>query len=251
MALYVNIAILNSIMSISAELYTMPNSLTTKKNLKLCIKWLLAAVCGLLCQQQVPRWCAYSLTPYSKPGHLEWDLWWAMWNFDRFLSQYCGFPPSVSLHQGPISSRLLPTLCFIISATDSVVKWHTSVCLSHWLDIQLSLILLVKPTSLTENENLLHFVFPRFLAFVICLDKQRLVEWWMRFFCPVAGWESTYRHGMIQTAVFKHYTSGKCHCRMEFISTNKNCATTLRTKRRLLYLKTQFVPRSKHFSSRL
>ena len=29
------------------------------------------------------------------------------------------------------------------------------------------------------------------------------------------------------------------------------CINPLNTKRRLLYLKTQFVPRSKHFSSRL
>ena len=31
----------------------------------------------------------------------------------------------------------------------------------------------------------------------------------------------------------------------------ENCFNPLKTKRRLLYLKTQFVPRSKHFSSRL
>ena len=31
----------------------------------------------------------------------------------------------------------------------------------------------------------------------------------------------------------------------------KNCVNPLNTKRRLLYLKTQFIPRSEHFSSRL
>ena len=34
-------------------------------------------------------------------------------------------------------------------------------------------------------------------------------------------------------------------------STDSECVNPLKTKRRLLYLKTQFVPRSKHFSSRL
>ena len=33
--------------------------------------------------------------------------------------------------------------------------------------------------------------------------------------------------------------------------TSKSNINPLKTKRRLLYLKTQFVPRSKHFSSRL
>jgi hypothetical protein len=28
-----------------------------------------------------------------------WDLWWTTWHQDRFLSEYFGFPLSISLHQ--------------------------------------------------------------------------------------------------------------------------------------------------------
>ena len=41
---------------------------------------------------------------------------------------------------------------------------------------------------------------------------------------------------------------------INLLKANTLCTTSfnpLNTKRRLLYLKTQFVPRSKHFSSRL
>ena len=38
---------------------------------------------------------------------------------------------------------------------------------------------------------------------------------------------------------------------MEWLYTAIEYINPLNTKRRLLYLKTQFVPRSKHFSSRL
>ena len=39
---------------------------------------------------------------------------------------------------------------------------------------------------------------------------------------------------------------------LQFVHDNTNSSINpLKTKRRLLYLKTQFVPRSKHFSSRL
>ena len=38
---------------------------------------------------------------------------------------------------------------------------------------------------------------------------------------------------------------------LDWTATVTVCFNPLKTKRRLLYLKTQFVPRSKHYSSRL
>jgi hypothetical protein len=28
-----------------------------------------------------------------------WDLWWTKWHWDRFFSEYFGFPLSMSFHQ--------------------------------------------------------------------------------------------------------------------------------------------------------
>ena len=38
-------------------------------------------------------------TNFWLPGQSMWDLWWTKWQWDRFFSQYIGFPLSVSLHQ--------------------------------------------------------------------------------------------------------------------------------------------------------
>ena len=69
---------------------------------------------------------------------------------------------------------------------------------------------------------------------------------------------------LFENKVFKmvlsdtHQSGGMCliqvhnlRCRYENFSVNPPLFNPLKTKRRLLYLKTQFVPRSKHFSSRL
>jgi hypothetical protein len=31
-----------------------------------------------------------------------WDLWWTKWHWDRFFSEYFGFPLSISFHRCPI-----------------------------------------------------------------------------------------------------------------------------------------------------
>lgn len=52
----------------------------------------------------------------SDPGHTMWDWWWTKWSWDRFFSEYFGFPLSLSFHQG---ARLLIflslTLCNVSS----------------------------------------------------------------------------------------------------------------------------------------
>jgi hypothetical protein len=34
-----------------------------------------------------------------------WDLWWTKWHWDRFFSEYFGFPLSVSLHRCSITRK--------------------------------------------------------------------------------------------------------------------------------------------------
>jgi hypothetical protein len=36
-----------------------------------------------------------------------WDLWWAKWHWDRFFSEYFGFPLSVILYGGEARSLTL------------------------------------------------------------------------------------------------------------------------------------------------
>jgi hypothetical protein len=31
-----------------------------------------------------------------------WDLWWTKWHWDRFFSEYVGFPLSISFHRSSI-----------------------------------------------------------------------------------------------------------------------------------------------------
>jgi hypothetical protein len=33
--------------------------------------------------------------PVSRPGHSMWDLWWTKWKWDRFFSEFLGFPLSI------------------------------------------------------------------------------------------------------------------------------------------------------------
>jgi hypothetical protein len=48
--------------------------------------------------------------PRSIPDVFKWHIWRAKWQWDRFSSQYFGFPPSASFHHCPIFINLLPTL---------------------------------------------------------------------------------------------------------------------------------------------
>jgi hypothetical protein len=41
----------------------------------------------------------------SHPGQSMWDLWWAVWHWDRFLSESFGFPLLISFHRCSIFSR--------------------------------------------------------------------------------------------------------------------------------------------------
>jgi hypothetical protein len=36
------------------------------------------------------------------PHRSMWDLWWTKWHWDRFFSEYLGFPLSISFHLGYI-----------------------------------------------------------------------------------------------------------------------------------------------------
>jgi hypothetical protein len=36
--------------------------------------------------------------PGSIPGQSMWDLWWTQWHWDRFFTEYFGFPLSISCH---------------------------------------------------------------------------------------------------------------------------------------------------------
>jgi hypothetical protein len=35
----------------------------------------------------------------SNPDRSMWDLWWAKWHWDKFFSEYFGFPLSISFHR--------------------------------------------------------------------------------------------------------------------------------------------------------
>jgi hypothetical protein len=34
-----------------------------------------------------------------------WDLWWTKWHWDRFFSEYFGFPLSISFHRCSIKKE--------------------------------------------------------------------------------------------------------------------------------------------------
>jgi hypothetical protein len=38
------------------------------------------------------------LKPDFAPGQFVWDLWWTEWHWNRFISEFLGFPLSVSFH---------------------------------------------------------------------------------------------------------------------------------------------------------
>jgi hypothetical protein len=65
-----------------------------------------------------PRHCSGGYSPASHrggpgsiPGRSMWDLWWTKWHWDRFLSEYFGFPLSISFHRFSIKwkSRKKPS----------------------------------------------------------------------------------------------------------------------------------------------
>jgi hypothetical protein len=35
----------------------------------------------------------------TRTGQSVWDLWWTKWHWDRFFSEFFGFPLSVSFHR--------------------------------------------------------------------------------------------------------------------------------------------------------
>jgi hypothetical protein len=38
--------------------------------------------------------------PGFAPRSIQWDLWWTKWHWDRFFSEFFGFPQSISFHSG-------------------------------------------------------------------------------------------------------------------------------------------------------
>jgi hypothetical protein len=44
-----------------------------------------------------------------------WDLWWTKWHWDRFFSEYFGFPLSISFHRCSITRKNEKTLITFIT----------------------------------------------------------------------------------------------------------------------------------------
>jgi hypothetical protein len=59
----------------------------------------------------------------SLPGQFMWDLWWAKWQWDRFLSEYFAFLLSVSFHR---CSTLIRS-----SINDAIWSWQSTASLSN------------------------------------------------------------------------------------------------------------------------
>jgi hypothetical protein len=51
------------------------------------------------------RRLAAGLPPGSIPGQSIWDLRWTKWHWDRFFSEYFGFPLSISLHRCSVTRK--------------------------------------------------------------------------------------------------------------------------------------------------
>jgi hypothetical protein len=54
--------------------------------------------------------------PGSHPNQSMWDLWWTEWYWDRFSSEFFGFPLSVSFHRRSNSSAGRWTVCPLVAA---------------------------------------------------------------------------------------------------------------------------------------
>ena len=71
----------------------------------------------------------------------------------------------------------------------------------------------------------------------------------------LAQTQKTVRYKTLQGTYLKNVYTYKLHLfavlLKKVVTKLKNIINTLKIKRRLLYLKTQFLPHSKHFSSRL
>jgi hypothetical protein len=58
-------------------------------------------------------------------GYSVWDLRCTKWHSNKFFSEYCGFPLSLSIHQCSILIHSTITDAYIIPAIKSFVKQYT------------------------------------------------------------------------------------------------------------------------------
>jgi hypothetical protein len=54
-----------------------------------------------------------------------WDLWWTNWHWDRFFSEYFGFPLSVSFHQCSITRKNLRSQNYVAASQWQQVRIPT------------------------------------------------------------------------------------------------------------------------------
>jgi hypothetical protein len=59
--------------------------------------------------------------PGFAPRSVQWDLWWTKWHWDRFLSEFFGFPLSISFHRGLHFSENSKSSSFIDPFTPSLI----------------------------------------------------------------------------------------------------------------------------------
>jgi hypothetical protein len=53
--------------------------------------------------------------PRFDPGSVHmWDLWWTKWHWDRFFSEYFGFPLLISFHRCFITRKRIKIIIIIV-----------------------------------------------------------------------------------------------------------------------------------------
>jgi hypothetical protein len=60
--------------------------------------------------------------PGSILGQSMWDLWWTKWHWDKFFSEYFGFPLSISFHRCSITTKRTKKIIIIIIVTTGLHK---------------------------------------------------------------------------------------------------------------------------------
>jgi hypothetical protein len=64
------------------------------------------------------RWLIAGLSPWQPgfaPRSIQWDLWWTKWHWDRFFSEFFGFPVTIIPPWAPLLRKLKKNSSFIHS----------------------------------------------------------------------------------------------------------------------------------------
>jgi hypothetical protein len=67
------------------------------------------------------------------PGRSMWDLWWKKWHWDRYFSEYFGFPLPISLHLCSIKMEKQKKTSPSFSSHGCTIKLQAAVRLQHLL----------------------------------------------------------------------------------------------------------------------